>query len=246
MSVPVRSLLTSGKLRVRFLPVVSLLGEAPLVAWEACCGGPEGSPFEAPHALAGLSRELGLEISVDEATLLASLEGAAGLREPPALHLTLHGGSMARPWFARTLLHTLERRRIPAASVTLRLLDPQPHTGAVVAARTELQLEGVSLSLLVDKHLYAAPETLMRLAPDLLELDFNLARRASRHGLQEALLTSVSRLARSAGARTLARGLRTPEELVQAVQHGFELGQGPLVGEPVVPALGEPQRARSA
>ena len=235
MSLGVNSILESGAVSVSYFPVVFLQGDSPLEGWEAHCGGPTGSLVESPAALGRLARELGIEVSVDEATLSAALAGAAGLAALPALHVAVHGRSVARPGFARTLLQALERRGMAPAQLVLRLLDPDPHTAELLSARVALREAGVRIALEVDKRIYATPHALVHLAPDLLELDFNLVRRAARHGLDDALLASVSRLSRSAQSLTVARNLETAEELVMADRHGFSLGHGPLVGDAVTP-----------
>ena len=230
------SILEGNPLVVSYFPVVSLHGDSPLKGWEARCCGPAGSVVEHPAALDRLARELGFEVSVDEATLSAALAGAAGLEALPALHLAVHGRSMAKAGFAHSLLQTLERRGLLPEQIVLRLLDPDPHTTELIASRAELRAAGVRLALEVDKQIYATPHALVHLAPDLLELDFNLVRRAARHGLDEALLSSVARLARSASALTIARNLETAQERVMADRYGFALGQGLLVGDAVAPA----------
>jgi EAL domain-containing protein (putative c-di-GMP-specific phosphodiesterase class I) len=246
MSTGVNSILESGAVLVSYFPVVSLRGESPVEGWEAHCGGPVGSLVENPAALGRLARELGIEVSVDDATLSAALAGAAGLESLPALHLSVHGRSVAQPGFAKSLLQTLERRGVAPGQVVLRLLDPDPHTTELLSARAALRESGVRIALEVDKRIYATPHALVHLAPDLLELDFNLVRRAARHGLDDALLSSVARLSRSAKALMIARNLETAEELVMADRHGFSLGQGLLVGDAVVPAAAEGSALASA
>ena len=246
----INAILGSRSISVSFQPIVELGEEsAPLHAFECVCAGPAGSLVEAPAALLRLARELRIESEVDQAGLAAALVAAPGLVGEPRLHFVAHARTLALSGFTRAFLHALERRRIDPARALLLLIDPDPlDTGALLTARTELHEGGVAIGLDVDRRIYAAPHALVHLSPEVLQLDSTLVRRAARHNLDQALLSSVVRLARSVGARALLRDVETAEERDLAAAHGFTLAHGPLFGEPLTavaatPDEGEPTLA---
>ena len=180
-----------------------------------------------------------------QASLAAALIAAPSLPGTPRLHFVAHARTLARPGFTRAFLHALERKKVDPARALLLLIDPDPiETTSLGRARNELRAGGVAIGLDVDRRIYAAPTALLQLAPEVLQLDIQLVRRAARHDLDQALLSSVVRLARSVGARALVRELETAAERDLAAAHGFTLGHGPLFGEPI-PA-GGPSHAEGA
>ena len=229
----INAILGSRSISISFQPVVELAEDgAPLHAFECVCAGPAGSLVEAPAALLRLARELRIETEVDQAGLAAALAAAPGLAGQPRLHFVAHARTLARAGFVRAFLHALERRHLDPSRALLLLLDPDPtDTSALLAARNELRQGGVSLGLDVDRRIYAAPHALIHLSPEVLQLDCALVRRAARHSLDQALLSSVMRLARGAGARALIRDVETAAERDLAASHGFTLAHGPLFGE---------------
>ena len=228
----INAILGNRSISVSFQPVVELAeDEAPFRAFECVCAGPVGSLVEDPAALLRLARELRIEGEVDQAGLAAALAAAPGLAGEPRLHFVAHARTLARPGFTRAFLHALERRRIDPSRALLLLIDPDPiDTAALVQARNELRSGGVALGLDVDRRIYGAPNTLAHLSPEVLQLDSLLVRRAARHNLDQALLSSVVRLARSVGARALIRDVETVAERDLAASHGFTLAHGRLFG----------------
>ena len=69
-----------------------------------------------------------------------------------------------------------------------QLLEMEPlrtiDTAALLHTRGELRAAGAWVGLDVDRRIYAAPHALVHLAPDVLQLESNLVRRAARHNLE--------------------------------------------------------------
>jgi EAL domain-containing protein (putative c-di-GMP-specific phosphodiesterase class I) len=226
------AVLGSGSIEVCFLPIVDLTAaDSPVHSVECLCGGPRGSLVSTPAALLRLARELRIEGEVDQACLSAALREAALLPGAPRLHLTAHASTLAGEGFLAFLLGELEKSRIAPSRITLVLTEPDPvDTPALLVARGQLRDRGIAVGLDVDRRLQAAPHALIHLSPNVLELDGQLVRRAARHSLDAALLASVGRLARSVGARALAKGVETEGERDLALASGFTLAQGSLFG----------------
>jgi EAL domain-containing protein (putative c-di-GMP-specific phosphodiesterase class I) len=85
------------------------------------------------------------------------------------------------------------------------------------------------------------------LAPEIVKLDRQLIAGLSPRTRLHALVTSIVRLCRDLGARVVAEGIETAEELQAVIETGAHYGQGFFLARPAYPApLVSPEALRGA
>ncbi|MGH8975205.1 MAG: EAL domain-containing protein [Acidimicrobiia bacterium] len=73
---------------------------------------------------------------------------------------------------------------------------------------------------------YANMQHVLRLAPDIIKLDVDLVRGVDRDRARRALAGSLAVFAEEMGARLVAEGIETPDELATLIGLGVPYGQG--------------------
>ncbi len=86
---------------------------------------------------------------------------------------------------------------------------------------------------------YSSLRHALSVSPDLVKLDLSLVQRVHADEARQALVAAVCSFSDRIGARVVAEGIETPEDLDCLVSLGVELGQGYLLGRPGLLAAGE-------
>jgi EAL domain-containing protein (putative c-di-GMP-specific phosphodiesterase class I) len=85
---------------------------------------------------------------------------------------------------------------------------------------------------------YSSLRHALAVEPDLVKLDLSLVQSVHSDDARQALVSAVCSFAERIGARVVAEGIETPEDLACLVTLGVQLGQGYLLGRPSVLATG--------
>ena len=79
---------------------------------------------------------------------------------------------------------------------------------------------------------YASFRHILRLSPDFIKVDIGLIHDIDADPVTQALITALATVAATAGARLIAEGVETEEELATLHRLGVTLGQGYLLARP--------------
>jgi EAL domain-containing protein (putative c-di-GMP-specific phosphodiesterase class I) len=79
---------------------------------------------------------------------------------------------------------------------------------------------------------YASFRHILRLSPDFIKVDIGLIRNVDADPVTQALITALASVAATAGARLIAEGVETEDELATLHRLGVTLGQGYLLARP--------------
>jgi diguanylate cyclase (GGDEF)-like protein/PAS domain S-box-containing protein len=74
---------------------------------------------------------------------------------------------------------------------------------------------------------------LVRLPVDAVKLDPKLTQAAIMPGRQQTMLGALIKMAHTLGIQVCAQGIETPEQLQTLIRLGCDMGQGPLLGQPL-------------
>lgn len=83
---------------------------------------------------------------------------------------------------------------------------------------------------------YASLAYLLELPVDVLKLDRSLTRLLGAPGRPGRVAAAIARFVTGTGMIGIVEGIETEAERVQAIEHGFVLGQGYLLARPLDPA----------
>ena len=230
----VAELLEKGLIRTLFQPIVDA-HTGDVIAYEALSRGPDGHPLEKPEELLRAAAVAGFGSDVDwEMRWLASnrarqfLDPADTLLfvNAAAAHLMPDSGPKHKRWDSpnvwprgRTVTEATERAPISDVPDFLE-------------ARTEARESGHRFALDDAGAGYAGLAALALLAPEFVKIDMALVRDCDKDPLKQAIIGSLVHFVQRTGAKLIAEGVETPEELEVIRRLGVNFVQGFLFARP--------------
>lgn len=251
----VRRLVASGPLSVAFQPIVEL-ERGELWAYEALGRiGPVSSDLApicaSPATLLDAAHDAGCLVALDRRWRQLAIDAMA--REPgeaakPRCFLNIDPRVADDPGFAPGFT----RARILAAGLdpsqfVLELTEVHSDNAVLLERALEHYVAQGFLVALDDVGAGAQSlERVLRLKPSILKLDRSLLHGIDRDGARRRLVGALVELGRDLGARVVAEGIETREELVAAVHAGVHFAQGWFLGRPDARLLAPSAAAREA
>ncbi|WP_436534499.1 EAL domain-containing protein [Actinoplanes sp. HUAS TT8] len=215
-------------------PIVDLATGA-VVGVEALARGPAGTALERPDQLFAAATRAGLLAPLDMLCAERGLEAALEMPlTPPLVFINAEPAALNQPLsprLMRLLLGGLPFRVI--TEFTERALSAVPAALLGIAGQSHELGNGIALD-----DVGADPMSLAFLPfvdPDVIKLDMNLLRNPDAASTAEVCAV-VAATARRTGAKIIAEGIETAEDVVTARALGADWGQGWHFGRPARPA----------
>ncbi len=230
----IRQILAEGTLSTLFHPIVDLHDYAA-VGYEALTRGPAGTPYETPEALFAWARESRLSHELDRQCKLTAIASASARPAQSRLFINTLPSTLDDPEFMNgKALDLLSRHGISPSDVVWELTERLPiedydHFQATMKAHTKM---GYRIAIDDVGTGYSSLQTITHVRPLYLKVDRSLVHGAQDNLLKQELISSIMVLAEKVGARVIAEGIQTPEELAVLKNMGVPLGQGFLFGPP--------------
>ncbi len=228
----VGDVLHDGGLTPLFQPLIALEG-GDVVGYEALIRGPRGSAIERPDALFAAARDEGRVTELDCHCRIAAFRAAeaAGLGAGSTLFVNLEPAAVGHR--APGDLHGVASTGPPGAHVVIEITERSltSDPAGLLRAVAELREQGFGIAIddvgADDRSLALMPF----LRPDVIKLDLKLVR--DRPSVKMAtILNAVSAQVERTGARVVAEGIETDEQIEVAHSLGATLAQGYLFGRP--------------
>ncbi|AXV08967.1 diguanylate cyclase/phosphodiesterase (GGDEF & EAL domains) with PAS/PAC sensor(s) [Euzebya pacifica] len=227
----------SGQIRPAFQPIVDLR-TGRIVAVEALARWvrPDGTAVE-PDRYIGLAEASGWIGALGQRMLQLSCEAGVALRrQHPDLrvHVNVSPVEAEQPSFVQATLATIHRSGLPLDAVVLEVTEQVflPRSGAALDAFLTLAGEGVALALDDFGSGYASVGYLSRLPLAYIKIDKSFT---AELGSEGALLEDLMPFLRARGPVIIAEGVETDVHLRNLERLGCALGQGWLLGRPILP-----------
>lgn len=230
--LPVPELLASGAVHCVYQPVVDL-ASGDVLGREALMRTPPGSGWSSPLDLLDAAEEEGLLAELEEAALSVALADAtrsAGVGTGHTLFLNVEPRTLSRhlPTVLATLAERPRHVRV-VVEITERALALDP--AGILEAATHLRAAGCAIAL---DDVGAEPASLAFLPllnPEIIKLDLGLLR-TLEDPATITVASAVRARAEATGARVVAEGIETEDDLSRALVLGADLGQGWHLGRP--------------
>jgi EAL domain-containing protein (putative c-di-GMP-specific phosphodiesterase class I) len=228
-----------GALSARFQPVLGLAEDTR--SWhylECLIRGPKGTNLESPEVLFDYARRKNRESDLDRACMTTILAASRDLPCEVDLGINVHASTIVDPTFPAFLEASLEEAGLRARRLVIEVVEhARPWDTAGFQKGLE-RLRRLGVRIAVDDVGLGEANLLMILScrPDYLKIDRYFVHGARSDFHRQAVLTSIAQLARPFGARAIAEGVETEEDLRAVSAVGIDLVQGYLFGEPCVAA----------
>jgi len=229
LSVP--ELLRTGGVHCAYQPVVEL-ATGEVLGREALLRTPEGSGWGSPLDVLDAAEAEGLLGDLERAAMSRALADAADASGGAShtLFLNIEPRTLSR--HLPLVLETLARRSAQVrvvVEITERALALDP--AGMLDAAARLRAAGCAIAL---DDVGAVPESLAfipLLAPEIIKLDLQLLR-TLEDPETITVAGAVRARAEATGARVVAEGIETQDDLTRALVLGADLGQGWFLGRP--------------
>jgi EAL domain-containing protein (putative c-di-GMP-specific phosphodiesterase class I) len=222
----IRRVLDEDDFTIAVQPIVRLDSGA-LVGAEALARFPS-PPAQGPDRwfadayAAGLGAQLELAAARKAIALLDEL--------PPQAYLSVNIGPevLATPEFTDLVTGADAERLVIELTEHFAVEDYE----RLRAALCRLRRAGARLAIDDTGAGFASLAHILKLSPEIIKLDRDLARGIDADPVRRALAAALVDFARQTGAQVVAEGLETDAELATVRELGIDLGQGYLLGRP--------------
>ena len=225
----------SKEARCVFQKVVELESRE-LFGFEALARGPKESPWAQPLRMFEMAEKCGLLFELDGLCRLAALRDASGkLPEGKKLFLNCFARVMDNPRFRHDQLRqALDTCGLEPGDIVFEMSERECVQNPRAARETRETLRELGVQVALDDAGAASPSlgAVLELDPDYVKVDIGLVRSVDTDLGRQELLQLIQGVAEKLGARVIAEGIETADEVAALQRIGITLGQGFLLGMP--------------
>jgi EAL domain-containing protein (putative c-di-GMP-specific phosphodiesterase class I) len=230
-------LLAPGGITPVYQPIYLVSEHEPeLYGFECLSRGPTGTNFESPGVLFDYVRLKRQEIVVDRACIATALRNLPHIEEGVQVSINVHASTLGRdPSFPEFLANTCRDTGVAASRVTVEIVEHAPPWDNEAFQRALESLRHLGTSIALDDVGLGQSNFKMLLdaSPEFLKLDRYFVDGCARDPKRRAVISSIEELARRFGARVIAEGVETEDDLLTVRGIGVSLVQGFLFSKPL-------------
>jgi len=223
-------LLEPGALSVVFQPIWECSAVSRRVhGLECLIRGPRGTNMEDPDVLLEYVRRKREESLLDRVCVATALASAVGLPGAPRLSLNVHASTLGRDQeFVRFLELTSGQHGVELTRLSIEIVEHAPPWDgpSFLTAIDDLRSRGVKIALDDVGLGQSNYKMILDARPDYFKLDRYFVQGASTDFHRQAVLESVTQLARRFGGRVVAEGVETVADFDVVTGQGIDLIQG--------------------
>lgn len=232
----VQSLIDDNALYPHFQPIVQL-DQGQVLGYEALIRTPEGCPWPNPDALFAAARQEGVSTFLEVACVRAALWAWSQQGGSGQLFLNMSAqalvGSMTQRGM-QAIFDFLSGHGVPQGAVVVELTEHErvQDFDALAAAVERLRRRGVALALDDFGDGRSSLRLWSELKPEIVKIDKYFVRDLPRSADKLQTMRALLQISETLGARVVAEGIETLDELRVVRDLGVSLGQGWALGRP--------------
>jgi len=240
-----RGALERREFEFRYQPVYSLQSGRVECLESTLCWQRSGGEFEYAADLMEVAEVTGLSIALGQEGLAAAcqqLHAGSGPRNGAAgcsVSVNLTARQFFHPDLAAHLMEAIAAFGIDPTRLLVEVPETALNDRADASVAVLQRLADSRVRIVMDSFgsSLAPLNHLVRLPVDMVKFDARLVESAPTCNRRQAMMEALIHLAHSLGIRVGANGISTPEQLQTLIRLGCDLGQGPLLGQPLTAAL---------
>jgi EAL domain-containing protein (putative c-di-GMP-specific phosphodiesterase class I) len=217
-----------------YQPIVDLQDEKPM-AYEALSRGNAGTVFQSADDLFETAIRNHLLVELDRVCRRRALMFSNRLPSKVKVFINTLPATMRDPEFqGKHLIDSLERACINPDRIVIEITERLVIDNLILFQDAMSYYTDLGMALAVDDvgSGYSGLETIAKLKPSFLKVDMSLVHDIHTSVVNREMLKAIVSLGRGIGARVIAEGIETPEELKVIREIGIDYGQGYLLGRP--------------
>lgn len=232
-----RGIIEREEVRTLVHPILDL-DSMEVIGYEALSRGPEASEFERPDMLFAAAYDADLVVRLERLCRKRALEAAADMPDQRLLFINIEPEAIGDPQLRDVVTSTLlAAASIPASRVVLEITERAAIADFCAFRATLEYIRALGFSVAVDDAGagYGSLQCITEVRPEWLKVDLSLVRGVDTDEVRASLIESLVALAARVGAKLVAEGIETLDELVTLKRLGVRYGQGFLLALPSAP-----------
>jgi EAL domain-containing protein (putative c-di-GMP-specific phosphodiesterase class I) len=227
----IRAVIKQGQFAQVFQPVWNL--EERRVTGYECLTRFNPTPYRTPDKWFNFAHDVGVGNELEIATIKGAMAQLSELRGDLLIGLNISPTTLMCAQFSDVM------EQIDPSRVVLEITEHQPieDIDALLNVVAPYRMAGLQLAIDDVGARYAGMQMIVGIKPDIMKLDMSLIRDIDAEPAKRALARAMVSLASELGAKVVAEGIETQQELRTVMELGIERGQGYLLGRPVCPEL---------
>ena len=223
-----RELIRDARIRTVWQPVIEI-ASGDVFGFEALARGPKDSLFEMPRAMFALSGRVGASGDLDRLCRAAAIREGAAVAGRRKLFVNVLPSTLADPeWrdgaVPELLAASGRKPEDVVVEVSERAIGADAESLAV--ACSSLRQDGFTIALDDVGTGRDGGEALDRLRPEYLKVDASVVRGIDRNLVKQEIFATIARQGSAVGARVVAVGVESADELRTVSGLGSTYGQG--------------------
>jgi EAL domain-containing protein (putative c-di-GMP-specific phosphodiesterase class I) len=222
-------ILAPHALSAAFQPVIDVAARRPRTHYlEALIRGPRGTSVHSPDILFEYARRRRRTAEVDRACLSAILADASVFPRDTTLGVNVHASTVGEADFVDFLAGTALGHGVHPSRLVVEIVEHAPPRDAAAFQKGLDRVRGLGAAVALDDVGFGHSNYRMILEsrPDYFKIDAYFVTGARNDYYRRVVLGSVAKLARSFGARVVAEGVETEDDLSVVKDEGIDLVQG--------------------
>jgi EAL domain-containing protein (putative c-di-GMP-specific phosphodiesterase class I) len=229
-----KELILNEDILTLYQPIVDLRNERP-IGYEALSRGNAGSAFQSADELFDSAIRHHLLVELDRICRTRGLRFSQKLPQTAKVFINTLPATIRDPEFqGKSLIRSLEQSHITPDRIVIEITEKLVIDNLSLFQDAMSYFTDLGMSFAVDDvgSGYSGLETIAKLKPSYLKLDMALVSGVHASTINRDILKGICSVGRNIGARVIAEGIETPEELKALKAIGIEYGQGYLLGRP--------------
>jgi EAL domain-containing protein (putative c-di-GMP-specific phosphodiesterase class I) len=231
------TLLAPGGVTPFYQPVYMLTTDGPrLFGFECLARGPRGSNFEAAKVLFDYVRLKRQEALFDRICISTALHQLPPMPRDAKISVNVHASTLARDTsFADFFVTVMSSCRLQPERLAVEIIEHAPPYDVDAFLRTVERLRGLGVLIALDDIGLGQSnfKMLLDVTPEWIKLDRYFVDGCHADPRRCAVIDSIVGLARHFGARVIAEGVETVDDLEAVQTLGITLVQGFLLSHPL-------------
>lgn len=235
--VEFKQILYEKKLRTVYQPIVCLKN-GKVFALEALTRGPNGSYFKSPLRLFDFAKRAGLLYTLEKVARETAISSLPSIPEGTKLFLNIDPQVFNDPTFSRGYTRKLlENKGISPWNVVFEVTERNAieDFAAFEATVRHYRQQGFNVAVDDAGSGYSSLQSITELQPEFIKLDISLIKNIQQSKVKRTVVETMLSLAYKLGAKIIAEGIETKDELETLLQLGVEIGQGYFLARPNFP-----------
>jgi len=209
-----------------------------IMGYEALSRGPRGSSLEPADRLFGAARAHGLRVELDRLCRQRALLSSGRIPSNVKIFVNTLPATMRDPQFRdKALIDFLEKAQVDPRRIVIEITEQEVIENYDMFQATMATFIVLGMTFAVDDvgAGYSGLESIARLKPSFLKIDYSLVHDVDQSGVNRAMVEAIIKLGHEIGAEVIAEGIEKSEELNVLSAKGVDYGQGYYLARPDEP-----------